>query len=589
MKTTVVNRWASRIKMALAGAAAAWGVGLVTPTDAKACGGFFCSSVPIDQSGERVLFAVGEETVKAHIQIFYQGEADKFSWVLPLPAAPSSIGVGSDAVFTALEQQTTPQFYLDWNYKNDCNYNWGWGFEADAGAGGGPSPAPPGENGGVDVLQAGAVGPYDFVVVKAAEGGDGAEAMYQWLETNGYDQPDNAKVLIAEYVEENHVFVAVKLQQDKKVGDIQPLTLEYPFPGSCVPLRLTSIAATEDMNVWVYVLGKERAVPVNFFHVTINEAKIDWLGYGGNYRDVAMQAVDTAAGRGFLTEYSGDTLPFKDTLYRPGKFDLEGLAGITDPMEYLNQALNMGLPRSATMQEIIKTYIPKPENLPEDCNDDQEFYTWNMQACLAHMPADWDFDPVAMTADVDAKIVTPLKEADALFDEHRTLTRLFTVISPSEMVRDPIFLFNPDLPNVSNIHRAVAEPVCEGGSTTATKVQVTLEDGSLVQYDVPKDFGPPILTGDAVTATPGTVEQMFTEGLPEAVPANTIATVEQSFDSITVGLLTAPNQEPTPPRVKTNSTSNAGGCTSTGPASPGGFGATLGLGLLAAALLRRRA
>ena len=36
---------------------------------------------------------------------------------------------------------------------------------------------------------------------------------------------------------------------------------------SCVPLRLTAIAASAEMPVFVWIVGKERAVPQNFIHI----------------------------------------------------------------------------------------------------------------------------------------------------------------------------------------------------------------------------------------------------------------------------------------------------------------------------------
>src|SRR5690606_38043464 len=56
---------------------------------------------------------------------------------------------------------------------------------------------------------------------------------------------------------------------------------------------------------------------------------------------------------------------------------------------------------------------------------------------------------------------------------------LFTTMSAAEMDRDPLFSFNPTLPDVSNVHRAQATPVCEAGSTDVlTNVYLTFPDGS---------------------------------------------------------------------------------------------------------------
>ena len=67
---------------------------LLLPHAALACGGFFCDQVPVDQSGENVLFSAIDGVVTAHVQIQCQGPADQFAWVVPLPALPTvSVGV----------------------------------------------------------------------------------------------------------------------------------------------------------------------------------------------------------------------------------------------------------------------------------------------------------------------------------------------------------------------------------------------------------------------------------------------------------------------------------------------------------------
>ncbi|MFT5432934.1 MAG: hypothetical protein ACI9OJ_003638 [Myxococcota bacterium] len=95
------------------------------------------------------------------------------------------------------------------------------------------------------------------------------------------------------------------------------------------------------------------------------------------------------------------------------------------------------------------------------------------------MPADWTFDPVAMTADVKAHMVDPVKAAQQLFEDFPYTTRLFTTISPDEMTKDPLFSFNPDLADVSNVHTITASAQCKAGnSNVAEKVTFTFEDGS---------------------------------------------------------------------------------------------------------------
>ena len=79
---------------------------LFNAPEAKACGGFFCSQVPIEQSGETIIFGVDKEESKvtATIQINYQGEAKDFAWVIPVMSAPEISLAGNLLFATAMMQ-----------------------------------------------------------------------------------------------------------------------------------------------------------------------------------------------------------------------------------------------------------------------------------------------------------------------------------------------------------------------------------------------------------------------------------------------------------------------------------------------------
>src|SRR6185295_1671829 len=55
---------------------------LFATREARACGGTFCDSgptaMPVDQTGENVLFVLDGTNVEAHVQIQYQGAASRF-------------------------------------------------------------------------------------------------------------------------------------------------------------------------------------------------------------------------------------------------------------------------------------------------------------------------------------------------------------------------------------------------------------------------------------------------------------------------------------------------------------------------------
>mgnify|MGYP003917585753 CR=1 FL=1 len=428
-----------------------------------ACGGFFCSQVPVEQRGEQIVFSYGPEGVTAIIQIAYQGSAEDFAWVVPVSGQPE-VALGPDAVFSELRMRTDPRFEVnwDWNDNSSC-LDWGWGDDFAEGA---PEPSVDGVGGQVIVLDKQVVGPFVAVTLDATSAG--AELLLQWLNDNDFDQPEESLPIIDHYLEQELNFIAVKLKESATVGDLQPLMLTMPDAAEpCIPLVLTRIAAAPDMPVTAWVFGDHRIVPMNWFGVEVNPKKIDWLSQGENYEAVATEAINEAAGHGFITEFA-KSFNTQNFLYAEGKYDTESLAQISDPNQFLDEMLMQGFPRNAQVQSLIQVYIPKPpeEELSEECQTDQQFYSWNLETCLDQMPADWVFDPQSFSADLEEKVVQPLKSAQEMLDRvsesdgSSYLTRLFSTVSPDEMTRDPIFEFNRDLDDVDNYHYVDGSVLC---------------------------------------------------------------------------------------------------------------------------------
>src|SRR5207249_8112965 len=105
-------------------------------SEARACG---CiappnPAEPVVQAGERIVFAVKDSEVTAHIQIQYAGAAAEFGWLLPLPSRPT-LEIGSDELFSQLAGVTRPQYTLETiSPPGGCFFNRGGGPFPSAGA-----------------------------------------------------------------------------------------------------------------------------------------------------------------------------------------------------------------------------------------------------------------------------------------------------------------------------------------------------------------------------------------------------------------------------------------------------------------------
>jgi hypothetical protein len=442
------------------------------PSAAYACGGLFCNSpppdpfapLPIAQTGENIVFSVtktaaGVTNVEAHIQIFYSGPADKFSWIVPVDAVPT-IGVGSDRMFTSVAAVTQPTFQTDWVTDGTCKST-GFGDPRSAGGPGVGATGSGGSSGavlppGVQVAFRGVVGPFDAAVIKSASNAE----LVKWLKDNGYFVSDAAVAIIDDYVAENKYFVALKLLNGRDVQSIQPVVLKFAGTEPCVPLRLTAIAAIKDLSVNVWVLATARTVPQNFLEIKLNDARIDWLGNGNNYSDLVKQAANEAGGNAFIAEYAGTSTVMKGQLWPNPAINLARLRIETTPPAFLRVVVSQGLTTFAQTLSLLRQYIPLPKRLSDMGVSESEFYN-NNQFYWDNYQADFaPFDPNKLTDEIDKAVVTPLREGQATFDAQPYLTRLATFISPEEMGTDPIFIFNDELPNVSNVRKATAHVLC---------------------------------------------------------------------------------------------------------------------------------
>ena len=477
---------------ALVAGGAAPGVG---PRTAQACGGLFCGGpppdpfapLPVAQSGENIVFALdnpgtGETTVTAYIQILYSGTASDFSWVLPIDAVPT-ISVGTDRVFTQVAQLTRPTYGATTVIEGECKTD---GRSTDSptvgaggtGTGGFSGTADGGAN--VNVIFRGDVGPYNAAVLHSTTSAD----LLTWLADNGFVVSDTARSIIDEYVALNKYFVAVKLLSGQETGAIQPVVLKFAGEVPCVPLKLTAIAALADMPVNLYVLGASRAVPSNYFEITLNQAKIDWMGGGQNYTAMVTAAANEAGGNAFIAEYAGTASVMANQLWPNTVINLPALRAATTPPVFLQLVLQQSLLTYGPMLPLLRKYIPEPQVLINMGITESQFYNNNATYWAQYQSSFAAFDPVAITAEIQAKIVDPLQAGQTLFDTHAYLTRLATFISPEEMTKDPEFVFNPDLPTLSNLHNATAHVMCGARTFTYCEAPIRLDlpDGGVVWY-----------------------------------------------------------------------------------------------------------
>jgi MYXO-CTERM domain-containing protein len=460
---------------------------LLTPTTAEACGGTFCdngpTTMPVDQTGENILFHLTDTSVEAHIQIQYDPDsgAEAFAWVIPVTAIPE-FEVGSQFLFDAMLAGSVPSYGMsvqtdfcgDDEAADDGGSLSGTGDPANSAGGDGD-----GDESDPDVVLSTTVGAFEIAVL---EGGT-VEGVMQWLGDNGYQQDPAAEPILAQYLADNFLFVALKLSNRAGVDEIHPIVIRYEGNEPCVPIRLTAIAAVDDMEIRTFFLQDTRVVPVNYRHVLVNPLKLDWLNNASNYKEVISMAVDAqeADGNAFVTEYAGPSNVIQTFNINPGWSSAPFAAYVDSPIGVIEELESQSLlscdPEWGTecnfihplIAPILDEFIPVPDGLGAN-----EFY--DCLSCFAPQ-----IDLVAWNAGgfvqrLDERIIIPAEKAVALVEQNPYLTRLYTTISPIEMNADPIFKANASLPEVPAIRLAAQTNHCDGSAS------VVLPDGREVYF-----------------------------------------------------------------------------------------------------------
>ncbi len=571
---------------------------------AEACGGLFCdSSNVVNQAAERIVFSQdGEGNVTQIVEILYDGDADQFAWLLPVPGTPTP-GVSSTQALDSLQRNTNPQYQLNVS-RESCYVDGGEG-DSTGGDGDGDGDGDSLGGGGVVVLDSGQVGEFEYDTIQVIDPDEPGQAAVDWLEENGYDIGDIGAVVLEPYLANGLNLMAFKLQKNASEGAIRPISLEFVAQdkyqvGMTIPLRPTAVAANDDMPILVWVLGEDRAIPTNYYSLELNELLINWFSPSNNYNDVVTAAADAAGGQGFVTEYAKDRHASDLVGYGSARDAFDDIVDLESGRDLLVRFIRM-FGGFDGMIKVVTDTVPLRDGVTAsmfvqspECYFDPEARYYNYydydsgDLCEGFQTEvdDWgnlgDDDPIFdlnfddFVAAVETEVLDPIKQLDDLVDDLPYITRLYTTMSADEMSTDPAFDYNPDLEDVDNVHRADATLLCDYG------FKATLPDGTEV---LGESWGswPFSVDGEEEMPQNARVLQHSVSGEPEVV--------DDFRDKISE--INATNTKLLAPTVDPDDDDEQGdagkGCSVESTAPEGGsFWAVIGLAVLGLGQIRRR-
>jgi hypothetical protein len=282
--------------------AASGAMAMVSPRQAHACGGcFVAAETNTVVTDHRMIFSVSRDKTTLHDQIRYEGSPESFAWVLPI-AGDVEVGISSDAVFAALDANTTNRVITPPTQcppPPNCRGRGGGSFaaaeapRADAGA-----------SSNVTVHKQETVGPYETVQLSA----DDPRALDLWLSNNRYVVPDVVKPVIAAYVAERSRFLAMKLVPGAAVSAMRPVRITTQGAGTTLPLRMIAAGTGPNVGITMWILGEGRYEPSNFPTFTIENRDLTWDWNQGRSNYSELRAARTAASSGRAWEVENSTV-----------------------------------------------------------------------------------------------------------------------------------------------------------------------------------------------------------------------------------------------------------------------------------------
>jgi hypothetical protein len=291
------------------------------------------------------------------------------------------------------------------------------------------------------------VGAFEWAVISLDKSlAEPADAAIEWLKLNQYDVPEGAGSLLGPYLADGMYLLALKLTKGADSGSIRPIVLTYAGTEASIPVKLTAVAANDDMGVLAWVLGPKRAVPKNYLSLELNEARINWFNAAPTYNSVVVQAADDAGGQGFVTEFAGATSKLANVVWTQS--DQQSWSIVQSQVygsfaDMFNQVYGQYVGWDG-FWDATRAAVTLPADLAfEDFKLCPNCYAGQIQ-----------FKPATYIAELQRLVIDPVKSVQDLVDAHPTLTRMYTTLSAEEMTLDPVFTFNADQGEVDNLHTA---------------------------------------------------------------------------------------------------------------------------------------
>ena len=290
---------------------------LLSGASAQAFCGFYVAKADTDlfnQSSKVAMMRDGDRTVITMAND-YQGEPEEFAMVIPVPEVITreQVHISDPALLEHLDAYTAPRLveYFD---NNPCEPILMRESMAMTTADSGftlRGQAQRAKALGVTIEDQFTVGEYDILILSAEE----SEGLQTWLSEEGYKVPREARRTLNSYIKQDMKFFVAKvnLEERAKSGNeyLRPIAVAFETPKFMLPIRLGTVNAKDDQDLFVYMLTRSGQVETTNYRtqkIPTGQELPTFVKdeFGDFYTSMFTTAADKDGGHGVFMEYAWD-------------------------------------------------------------------------------------------------------------------------------------------------------------------------------------------------------------------------------------------------------------------------------------------
>ena len=305
--------------------------------------------VAVEITEVNALFIMGEDSTTVHLKTSFTGASEDFVWLVPVPST-SRVELSHNDIFERLDEETLPRIDVLYDYGevemwSEEEMEERFGFVPDL-------PELPFENErneacfnlayewlSPDVI----ADVFDCPIrtCKTVTLGDVQERetrsatiikaqspseIAAWVADRGYELGRLNAAILQSYLEEEYAILAVEVTVPAhltspvfSVNQLQPIALTYAGDTITAPLQLAASTGSFREKLTVWIAAEHRAIPENYLHVHLNQARL----IDSRYDEILSEAIAEAGYHAFSTEHAVKSAAHTDLV--ESSIDLESL------------------------------------------------------------------------------------------------------------------------------------------------------------------------------------------------------------------------------------------------------------------------